>query len=89
MVVDFGAGDGRMLLAAIAAGASKAIGYELPGNASRKYLFDAVQKRLKEEFPEGFPWDNAEWIGRSIDEVISLLIGPPLIHVSVSFNEPL
>ena len=89
MVVDFGAGDGRMLLAAIAAGASEAIGYELPGNASRKYLFDAVQKRLKENFPEGFLWDKAEWIGRSIDEVISLLIGPPLIHVSVSFNEPL
>ena len=47
MVVDCGAGDGRMLLAAIAGGASKAIGYELPGNASRKCLFDAVQKKIK------------------------------------------
>ena len=74
MVVDLGAGDGRMLMAAIAGGASKAIGYELPGNASRKCVFDAAQKKLKEKFPEMFPWDNVEWIGQSIDEVISLLI---------------
>ena len=88
MVVDLGAGDGRMLMAAIAGGASKALGYELPGNASRKCVFDAVQKRLNEKFPERFPWDNAEWIGQSIDEVISLLIGPPLIDVYFSVHEP-
>ncbi len=74
MLVDLGAGDGRMTLAGIAYGASRAVGYELPGNISRKLVFDAAKIILKNRFPV-LPWYNTEWIGENIDKVIALLIG--------------
>ncbi len=52
MLVDLGAGDGRMMLAGIADGASRAVGYELPGNISRKLVFDAANGKLKNHFPD-------------------------------------
>ena len=45
-LVDFGAGDGRVLLAAIASGASKAAGYELPDNSAHQFVFDAVVEAI-------------------------------------------
>ena len=41
---DLGAGDGRPVLAALLAGATSAIGYELPVNAGHEYVFKAVCK---------------------------------------------
>jgi hypothetical protein len=41
-VLDLGAGDGRVLLAALLAGAGKASGYELPANWPHEYVFQAV-----------------------------------------------
>jgi predicted RNA methylase len=43
--VDIGFGTGVVLAAALAAGASKAHGYELPGNEANRYIFQAAMKR--------------------------------------------
>ena len=41
-VIDLGAGDGRVVLAAWLAGADRASGYELPANWPHEYVFQAV-----------------------------------------------
>jgi hypothetical protein len=46
-VVDLGAGDGRVLLAAWLAGAERASGYELPANRTHAYVFRAVCQRQR------------------------------------------
>jgi hypothetical protein len=41
-LVDFGAGSGRVIISAVAEGASRSYGYELPENKGMKYIFDAT-----------------------------------------------
>ena len=45
--VDLGAGEGRVLVSAMACGAGSAIGYELIQNRAHKYVFDAVLSRVQ------------------------------------------
>jgi predicted RNA methylase len=47
--VDIGFGTGVVLAAALAAGASKAHGYELPGNEANRYIFQAAMKRWSKQ----------------------------------------
>ena len=44
---DLGAGEGRVLVSAVACGAGSAIGYELIQNKAHKYVFDAVLSRVQ------------------------------------------
>lgn len=52
-----GAGDGRVLLSAISAGASGATGYELPDNKGHKLLFDCVKERCDVEGKHHALWE--------------------------------
>ncbi len=84
-VVDFGAGDGRVLFAAIAGGASKAIGFELPENKAHKFVFDAVRKKLtsadKVALPSnGSTWSDAEWFPRDIDNMREVPGAPACVY---------
>jgi hypothetical protein len=45
-IVDFGAGDGKFLISAAAAGAEQVIGVEYAENIGHKLLFDAVVRRI-------------------------------------------
>ena len=58
-LVDFGAGTGRVLFSAVAMGASRAYGYELPANKGMKYVFDAAVRTSASQ-------DCVEWIGKDI-----------------------
>ena len=81
-VLDFGAGDGRVLLAAMAVGASKASGYELPENKAHRFVFDAVRKTLADSETDASPsasrvaWSRADWLARDIN-VLRELPGRP------------
>ena len=65
-VVDLGAGDGRVLAAALVLGAQSAVGFELPGNNAQKYVFDAVIFRMISAAAESF---QCQWNGIDIEEV--------------------
>ena len=65
-LVDFGAGSGRVLFSAVAAGASRAYGYELPVNKGMKYVFDAMLTSANQTH------DRVEWIGKDISSLTEL-----------------
>jgi hypothetical protein len=44
--VDFGAGDGKPLAAALYLGASRVHGFELPQNSANKLIFDASMRAM-------------------------------------------
>ena len=59
--VDAGAGDGKLTACAIAAGAAKAMGYELPENDAHRVIFAALMSRLEQSmFP---PWYSVGRLG--------------------------
>ena len=64
-VFDFGAGDGKFLVAAAASG-RKATGVELPENTGHKMLFEAVVKRINRKYGVQL---RVQWIGNNIDAV--------------------
>ena len=66
-LVDFGAGSGRVLFSAVAAGASRAYGYELPENEGMKYVFDAAVRTSANQAD-----DRLEWIGKDISSLTKL-----------------
>jgi predicted RNA methylase len=45
--VDLGAGDGRVILSALAMGANKAVGFDFPENLSHGVLFCAARHMLQ------------------------------------------
>ena len=47
--LDIGFGTGVVLAAALAAGAAKAHGYELPGNQANQYIFQAAMRRWSKQ----------------------------------------
>jgi len=57
MLSSVGAGDGRVLLSAISAGASGATGYELPDNKGHKMLFDCVKLRCDVQGKNHAQWE--------------------------------
>ncbi len=65
-IFDFGAGEGRFLLAASASGAHKAFGVEFPQNLGYKYLFHAMCKIIKQRSLSL----SVKWIGQDIDMLI-------------------
>ena len=66
-VVDLGAGEGRVLAAALVLGAQSAIGYELPANIAQKFVFDAVILRIiSSSAPKSC---HCQWNAIDIDEV--------------------
>jgi hypothetical protein len=89
VLVDLGAGDGRVMLAALAVGADTAVGFELPENSSYKLLFCAARRMVQRNL-QGIPadWSRAEWTPRDIDAletfecnpycVFSFWVGMPL-----------
>jgi hypothetical protein len=66
IVFDFGAGEGRFLIAAICSGARKAIGVEFPENTGYKLVLDAVVYRIA--LTHNIVLEPC-WIGQNIDEV--------------------
>ena len=64
-VFDFGAGDGKFLVAAAASG-RKATGVELPENTGHKILFEAAVKRINRKYGVQL---RVQWIGMDIDAV--------------------
>ena len=84
-IIDFGAGDGRVLVSAAFAGATQATGYELPDNKAHRFLLNAVLEALESE--SCIPADQPEascvslrscvkWIAKDIDTV-EMLPGRP------------
>ena len=45
-LIDFGAGDGRVLVASLARGASRAHGYELPANGAHRFVLNTVVEKI-------------------------------------------
>jgi hypothetical protein len=66
-LIDFGSGDGRVLLSGIAAGADRATGYELPDNFGHRALFRSVQ--AKSHLVGKF---KAVWKAADIDQLASI-----------------
>jgi predicted nicotinamide N-methyase len=66
-VVDLGAGDGRVLAAALVLGAQSAVGYQLPGNIAQKLVFDAVIFRMISS--SAAKSCHCKWNGIDIEEV--------------------
>ena len=81
-LVDFGAGAGRVLLAAVAEGASRSYGYELPENKGMKYVFDSMV------ISATLAQDRVEWIGKDIS-VLNELNGRPSCAFSFWVGFPL
>lgn len=67
--VDFGAADGRAMLAAWLAGADSVLGYELPGNLAQKLVFDAVLSKLPSR-----AISSSSWLPNDIDKVFSRFV---------------
>ena len=71
-LVDLGAGEGRVLVAALVCGAHNVLGYELPENQGSKYLFDSVLKTMDciNDNPDpSFYTKRACWQPQDIDQV--------------------
>jgi hypothetical protein len=83
-VVDLGASDGRVLASALACGADKVFGHELPENKACKFVFDAVLKRMDSTSGKADPSyysRRACWFPDDIDRVLICLflrfLSPP------------
>ena len=74
-LVDFGAGSGRVLFSAVAAGASRAYGYELPVNEGMKCVFDAVMTSNQAHDRVV----DVEWIGKDISDLTELNGSPSCV----------
>ena len=62
-LIDFGAGEGRVLLASLAKGAVRAVGYELPSNQAHQFVFASVLSKVC-----GDAQSRAQWISKDISE---------------------
>ena len=71
--VDLGCGFGWMLAAALAMGALRAVGVELPENEPQKRIFNSVMKEVQQE-KVGFTAEQQEheFILLDINEVIAV-----------------
>lgn len=80
--LDFGAGVGVVLVAAMAGGATKAIGYELPDNKAHKFVYDAVLKKLYMEKRFALPvaWSEGQWCPRDIHNMRHMPGNPHCVY---------
>ena len=60
-LIDYGAGDGRVLVASLAKGASRAHGYELPANGAHQFVLNAVLEKIREH-----AWGRVHWISKNV-----------------------
>ena len=65
--IDFGAGDGRALVASLLKGAAGAHGYEMPANEAHRFVLDAVLSKCPEDMIT-----RVHWISKDIDELSEL-----------------
>jgi len=86
--IDFGAGDGRVLVSAIVGSATKATGYELPDNRAHGTILSAVLRSIE----KGAADSGVEslktivhWIGRDIESLLSIPSCPSLKSCAYSF----
>jgi hypothetical protein len=82
-LVDFGAGSGRVLLAAVAEGAFLSFGYELPENKGMKNVFDSMVI-ASANLGQG----HLDWIGKDILD-LNELNGSPSCAFSFWVGFPL
>ena len=66
--VDLGAGNGIVLAAALAAGATRFHGFELPENKANRYIFDATMSMIARKLPI-----NLGFAGISFDDIDKVL----------------
>ena len=72
-VVDLGAGEGRVLAAAIKFGAKSVVGYELPENSAHKFVYDAVLRRIFSGIDFNLMASVAKWLPKDIDQVLFII----------------
>ena len=82
-LVDFGAGSGRVIFAAVAEGASMSYGYELPENKGMKYIFNSMVIASA-----NLVQDRVDWIGKDILD-LNMLNGSPSCAFSFWVGFPL
>ena len=62
--IDFGAGDGRALLASLLKGATRAYGYELPANEAHRFVLNAIVSKYPDDVLR-----RVHWISKDINEL--------------------
>ena len=82
-LVDFGAGSGRVIFAAVAEGASRSYGFELPENKGMKNVFDSMVLASA-----NLAQDRVDWIGKDILD-LNELNGSPSCAFSFWVGLPL
>ena len=82
-LVDFGAGSGRVIFSAVAEGASRSYGYELPENKGMKNVFDSISIASA-----NLAQDRVDWIGKDILD-LNELNGSPSCAFSFWVGLPL
>jgi hypothetical protein len=82
-LVDFGAGSGRVIFAAVAEGASRSYGYELPENKGMKKVFDSMVIASA-----NLAQDRVDWLGKDILD-LNELDGSPSCAFSFWVGLPL
>jgi hypothetical protein len=76
--LDFGFGTGVVLAAALASGASKVHGFELPGNEANQYIFQATMRLIPSKFcpiPEFSGRSNLEF-----NDIVEVMLGNRCNH---------
>ena len=66
-LIDFGAGEGRVLAASLEKGAVRAYGYELPSNEAHRFVFTSVLSMVG-----GNALSRAQWISKDINDLSEL-----------------
>lgn len=82
--VDLGAGEGRVLAAAMKFGAKSVLGYELPENSAHKFVYDAVLRRIFAGIDFNPMVSKARWLAKDIDQVFSSSLSHYLIFLDSS-----
>jgi len=82
-LVDFGAGSGRVIFSAVAEGASRSYGFELPENKGMKNVFDSMVLASA-----NLAQDRVDWIGKDILD-LNELNGSPSCAFSFWVGLPL
>ncbi len=74
VVMDMGCGDGRFMAAALAGGARKVVGCELPDNHAQLRIFNSVLGKMARVF-KGFSTykSKVKYLLQDIDKVLELL----------------
>ena len=78
--LDIGFGTGVVLAAALAAGASKAHGYELPGNQANRFIFQAAMTRWSKQYFYNLNLSNQALLEFSDVEEVSQMLNASMFY---------